>query len=399
MEYTTPGFIERARKIHGDKYDYSQVVYKNSGTKVKLVCKIHGEFEQVANKHMCGQGCRSCGYKKNSNTKCIPFEEFEKRSREKHGDKFQYDKESYTRISAKVKIICPNHGEFVIEARSHYEKGEGCKQCNTELQIKNNTSTTEEFIERSIKIHGDRYDYSKVNYVKVHIPVEIICKVHGEFLQKPMCHLCAQGCRKCGIKRNTDRQRKTVTQFIEEAKRVHGDMYDYSHVDYQASNKPVIITCKIHGDFQRKPTDHLGKDKSGCQKCRPIYHSKISIDWLNYMKFRDQADIQHIGNTQNDGEHRILNSTYHADGYSKETNTIYEFQGSYWHGDPKKYSLDKMNKHMNKSFRELYERTLKKMNHCREQGYTVIECWESDWRKACKAVILLQRRFRKNMAN
>ena len=109
MEYTTPGFIERARKVHGDTYDYSQVVYKNSETKVKLICKIHGEFEQTPNKHLCGRGCRPCGYKKNSNTKCIPFEEFEKRSREKYGDKYQYVKESYTRISAKVKIICQIH--------------------------------------------------------------------------------------------------------------------------------------------------------------------------------------------------------------------------------------------------------------------------------------------------
>ena len=105
----------------------------------------------------------------------------------------------------------------------------------------------------------------------------------------------------------------------------------------------------------------------------------------------DGVDIQY---SENGGEHRIANSLYYADGYNEETNTIYEFLGSYWHGDPSIYSPEKVNKHNNITFGELYQNTLKKREHCLQNGYNVIECWESEWVRGIKAVKKLQKRFR-----
>lgn len=371
----TESFIQRAREVHGDKYDYSKVEYTLMNNKVCIICKEHGEFMQSASKHLKGQGCRLCGYNKNSDSKNISYETFLERAIQKHGNKYTYIKDSYKSISTKLKIICPIHGEFMMEARHHYERGSGCKYCSKEESIKNRTKTLENFIADAIKYHANTYDYSKVNYVNSHTKVTIICKKHGEFKQSPMSHLCERGCRKCANEYNGKRQMKSQEVFIKQAKRIHGDLYDYSLVEYQGNNKLIQIICKIHGIFERTGKQHIGKDKSGCPKCRPIYHSKISIDWLNYMKVCYNANIQHIGNKVNDGEHRIKNSYYHADGYCKESNTIFEFDGSFHHGDPKIYKSTDINKRLNKTYGELYQNTLKKRKHCLQNGYNVIHCW------------------------
>lgn len=400
MEYTTPGFIERARKIHGDKYDYSKCNYVSAITKMPIICPEHGEFIQCYAKHvLTKRGCPKCGIKKCAQSISVTFDDFVKRAREKHGDKFQYIESSYKNMQSKLSLICQTHGEVQMTGNSHHVSKTGCPKCRHVSAAMNKTRPFDEFIRLGKEKHNNKYDYSKViEYKNRSSKLCIICPIHGEFFQTVENHL-AGGCRKCADDLHASKSRKTTDEFIKEAQALWGDTYDYSLVEYKSSNHKIKIICKLHGIFEKITKDHIGSNTQGCQKCKPRKHSKMSIDWLNYMKVQDSVDIQHNENTNNNGEHRIKNSLYHADGYCKETNVIYEFHGSYWHGDPKKYQSDKINTHMNKSFRELYERTLKKMNHCREQGYTVVECWESDWRKACKAVILLQRRFRKNRVN
>ena len=104
---------------------------------------------------------------------------------------------------------------------------------------------TELFIEKSKLIHGDKYDYSKVDYKNANTKIIIICKIHGEFYKTPSKHTNSkQGCAKC-----SGYYIPTTDEFIENAKLIHGDRYDYSKVDYKYSNENVIITCKVHGDF------------------------------------------------------------------------------------------------------------------------------------------------------
>ena len=124
--------------------------------------------------------------------------------------------------------------------------------------------TTEEFVERAKKIHGDKYDYSKVEYINNSTEVCIICSKHGEFWQKPEKHLRGHGCAKCcktGIKSNTN-------DFIEKAKIVHGDKYDYSKVEYVNNHTKVCIICPIHGEFWQTPNSHL--NGNGCFDCSYI---------------------------------------------------------------------------------------------------------------------------------
>lgn len=138
----------------------------------------------------------------------------------------------------------------------------------------NKTSTTDEFIEKSVRVHGDKYDYSIVDYREAKIPVEIICKKHGVFKQIPSDHLSGCGCQKCAIENVWDKRgRITTEEFIRKAKEVHGDKYDYSHVVYKNSRTPVCIICHKkrrdgteHGEFWQKPNSHL--NGKGCKRCR-----------------------------------------------------------------------------------------------------------------------------------
>ena len=193
-------------------------------------------------------------------------EEFIAKAREVHGDKYDYSKVEYVGALTKVCIICPEHGEFWQEANSHL-RGQGCPKCKYEKQ----TSSTEEFIQKAHKVHGDKYDYSKVEYVGALTKVCIICPEHGEFWQIPSAHLRGQGCPKCKAKKQTC----TTDEFIAKAKKIHGDKYDYSKVNYVNRKTKVCIICPKHGEFWQTPNHHLSG--CGCPKCGVENHRKNKL--------------------------------------------------------------------------------------------------------------------------
>lgn len=141
--------------------------------------------------------------------------------------------------------------------------------------------TTEEFVARARDVHGDRYDYSKAEYVNLKTPVCIICKKHGEFLQKPNGHLLGRGCQQCGD------NRLTTEEFVARAREVHGDRYDYSKVEYINLVTKVTIICPEHGEFTQKPSVHL--DGCGCPNCANIkkeYKFNLLQEFKNEYAFR-----------------------------------------------------------------------------------------------------------------
>ncbi len=185
-------FINEAREVHGDWYSYEYVEYVeyvNSETKVKINCPEHGPFWQTPSKHLNGQGCSYCSGKKQLTT-----EEFKEKARQVHGDKYNYDQVDYKHNKAKVIIICPTHGEFKQKPNTHLN-GCGCPYCASH---KGGISrTTESFIEDANKKHGDKYDYSQVNYKNNKTKVKIVCPEHGPFWQTPTRHLSGDGCPNC----------------------------------------------------------------------------------------------------------------------------------------------------------------------------------------------------------
>ena len=157
-------FIEKAKKVHGDKYDYSKVEYVNAKTKVCIICPEHGEFWQTPNTHLSGKGCIHCGNASSAKKRKTNIEEFIKKSNIVHNNKYIYTAINYINNKTKIRIICPEHGEF-WQRPDHHLMGCGCPKCMI-TRIRNIlTSNNEEFIEKANKIHKNKYDYSKSNYV------------------------------------------------------------------------------------------------------------------------------------------------------------------------------------------------------------------------------------------
>lgn len=190
-------FIERARSVHGDKYDYGDLRYKGTQGKARIVCPVHGEFFQRAADHLNGHGCVPCIAAPRVEWKKVPLEEFVSRSRLVHGDKYDYSKVRYNSINDKVVIVCPLHGDFSMSADKHSASGQGCRRC---ADIENGISqrrTIDEFLAMARKVHGDFYDYGKVEYAGNKRKVTIVCPVHGEFKQAPSNHWGGDGCPEC----------------------------------------------------------------------------------------------------------------------------------------------------------------------------------------------------------
>ena len=203
-------------------------------------------------------------------------EDFIKKAVGKHGDKYDYSKTEYINNKTKVCIICPEHGEF-WQMPSEHLRGKGCKKCG--INRSHAIMTTEEWVNKAKKVHGDKYDYSKVIYTSAKAKVCIICPEHGEFWQTPNDHLCGKGCKRCGFESASASRLKSTEQFVEDARKIHGREYDYSKVKYTGCFDKVCIICKEHGEFWQTPNDHLcGK---GCPICR---QSKMEILIENILK-------------------------------------------------------------------------------------------------------------------
>jgi G:T-mismatch repair DNA endonuclease (very short patch repair protein) len=364
---TTEQFIKKAVEIHGDVYDYSLVEYKNCNTKVKIVCKIHGVFEQRPGDHLQGRKCFKCSGKHPLSTS-----EFISKAREVHGNKYDYSLVEYVGTRDKVKIVCNIHGIFEQRPGDHTNKRCGCTECCCNVK-----SSTREFIAKARLVHGDKYDYSLVNYKNNFTNVTIICPDHGEFYQLPNIHNSKKsGCPTCAS------TTQTTNGFIKKAKEIHGDKYDYSRVDYKSTHTNVAIICPDHGEFYQSPCSHTSM-KTGCPRCVTHTYSKQCIGWLDSITERENI---HISHALNGGEYKYnpKNKKQSADGFCKETNTVYEFHGDYWHGNPNTQRSDKINGTNYKTMGELYQATVEREEKIKSLGYNLVVMWESDWKELQK---------------
>ena len=360
---TQEKFIEEAKLVHGDKYDYSLVKYVNTSTNVKIICKEHGEFSQSPTGHLSHSGCQKC-----SGHHLFTIEDFIEKSINKHGNIYDYSLVNYVNNSTKVKIICKEHGIFEQVPQSHFV-GSGCPKCGEINRGKNNPRkhNTEWFIKESENVHNNRYDYSLSEYKRFHGKITIICKIHGQFKQSAGKHIFEkQGCPRCA-----GTMKRTTEEFIRESKKIHGETYDYSLVDYQNKETPVKIICKNHGIFEQVPHNHLWAEH-GCPSCCRGQSSKIEHEWLDYIG---------IIETQRNLNIKINGRLFKIDGFDSKTNTIYEFYGDFYHGNPKFYNPLEENPVNGKTYGELYTKTMEREFLLKNAGYNLITIWENDYIK------------------
>jgi hypothetical protein len=414
----TKKFIEKAKNIHGDLYDYSLVSYVNNVEKVIIVCSSHGAFEISPKHHLAGAGCQKCSALTSGKPRIHSIEKFTQIAKDIHGEKYDYSNSKYIKGSKVIEIGCPIHGVFHQSITDHLN-GHGCAKCAGLAK-----KTTLEFIEAAIAIHKDRYDYSFVEYINSKTPVSIGCKIHGIFSQRPGDHLnghgcpacsgCAkkteeeflhlatsvherkysypsidfsknrdsitiecpihgeftqrmkghllgQGCPKCGIEKRSLESRKDGDMFISQAINVHGDKYDYSRTHYTKALEKVTVTCRKHGDFSPRPNDHLFK-KSGCPKCSHNVSSQ-ETEIQEYLKTIGVEFFTSFKPEFLDGKE--------LDIFIPSANFAIEFNGSYWHSEDKKsqyYHFDKT-------------------QACMKNGIKLLHIWDFKWQHDIKKII------------
>ncbi len=273
-------FINKARLIHDYKYDYSKVIECDSKTPVEIICPVHGSFFQRKDVHVKGGGCKKCIYesmpaKRDLDSLVAKFNEI-------HNYKYDYSKVTGTKSKDRILISCPDHGDFE-QTVAHHIVSRGCPKCSFDKQRLKH----EDFIEKSMLIHGGKYDYSLVNLTEgFNEKVVIICPAHGEFSQSAGPHMLGNGCVKCGHEkaRMSRYQEYTTEYFVNRSTEIHGDRYSYESAVYVNTETKIKITCKEHGIFEQRPLCHIrGK---GCVKCR---NENTTYNFIQ--KYRHNPDL------------------------------------------------------------------------------------------------------------
>jgi hypothetical protein len=184
---------------------------------------------------------------------------------------------------------------------------------------------TIELLKRAKLIHGDKYDYSKTEYVNKRVNIIVTCKLHGDFTISPKNHWEGQGCKQCGYI-NRDNRRSETNKFIQQAKDVHGDKYDYTKTEYTTARNKVKIVCPIHGEFDIKAASHT-TNKQGCRECGYMYSTLKKNDWI--AKAKGRQGVFYIIKCYNDTEEFYkfgITSTTTKKRYSHKEHMPYKFE-------------------------------------------------------------------------
>lgn len=227
--------------------------------------------------------------------------------------------------------------------------------------------TIEEFTNRSKIKHGNQYDYSLVEYKNNRTKVKIFHKKCEQYFEQiPYDHMDGRGCTLCFTNK-----RKSLDEFIEKAKFLYpNNEYDYCQSIYRSSKHKIEIKCnKCDEYFAVVAKDHL---RFGHEKCCNNYISKLETKWLNENNILNENRQYSI---------KLNKKIIHVDGYNPKTNTVYEFLGDFWHGNPNVYNQEKINPINKKTYGELFFETMNRINSIKKQGYNIEYIWEQDYKR------------------
>ncbi len=234
-----------------------------------------------------------------------------------------------------------------------------------------NKKTTPKFIEEAKQLNIELDSYEKVNYINAHTAVIITCKLHGDYESIPHDYLRRKArCNKCKLMNQAINQTKTQEQFILDAVKINesnGNKDSFEQVIYMGSNEKIIVTCNLHGNYFISANDYLGGHR--CSKCARTVSQKEQ-KWID--SFENHNIVQQ----------KVLNingKQLKVDGYDPVSNTVYEFYGDFWHGNPQIYNSNAYNKANGKTYGELYLKTKEKENIIKEAGFNLITIWEHDF--------------------
>ena len=273
---TIEEIIKRFKNIHGTTYDYSLVNYQGDSKKVKIICSTHGMFEQQPACHIRQkQGCPKCGREKINNVikaRSIGNNEFIKRIENIFGkDTFDYSKLDYKGAHKDVTLICKKCGNVETKDPKSFYLGYGCLKCRPKQHNPKQT-TKDQFITKSTKIHGVKYDYSKIKFTTLYEEVEIVCPKHGSFFQKPTVHIHSKsGCPKC----QTSKGEEQIAIYLND-----------NNIKYNFQYKIQINNSYHYYDFYL-PDYNIMIEFNGKQHYEPIKFFG-GQEGFNYLQERDK---------------------------------------------------------------------------------------------------------------
>jgi very-short-patch-repair endonuclease len=288
-------FIIKAKATHGCRYDYSLVDYKDSKTKVVIICPIHGEFSQRPDHHISTGGCKQCGVDTRKSKRCLGLDAFIINSNKVHNSYYDYSLVKYVNNNIKIKIICPKHGIFEQQPKSHL-KGHGCNLCAVLVNSDNLRYDTEEFIRLAKQVHDNRYDYTNVKYSGAHEKVTIRCNIHGDFEQKPNDHLNnSTGCPVC----KESKGEKFIREYLIKNQIKHMCQHKFDSCrdirilpfDFYL---PEYNLCIEYDGIQHfKPVENFGGlDGFESTKRRDIIKNKFCVDnHINLLRIAYYSDV------------------------------------------------------------------------------------------------------------
>ncbi len=356
-------FLQKSRAAHGERYDYSGVIYTRSTALVQIVCPEHGAFHQVAAEHLRGYGCQRCGDEERGRAAQHTTSEFIARCKAVHGERYRYDAVVYRGIRHPVTLTCPEHGDFEQLPQDHWN-GAHCPRCAFSDRGIASRSTREEFIEGARQEHGERYGYEDVIYTLSNRKVAIRCPQHGLFEQTPSNHLSGYGCPLCGFEETGKRLRHSPETFLALCHEVHGDRYDYSRAVYKGVHDRVEIICATHGVFEQKPADHINQE-TGCPRCATTHsrpHKEVE-------QFLTNQGITFLTNDRTRIAPRELDIVFEGQPIA------IEFNGTWWHSLTAGNRLAKKMSHRNKFLA------------CQQQGLSLFQIDEHEWGSPLKREI------------
>ena len=373
---TNEQFLEKAKTIHGDKYLYLDL-YIDAITDMKMFCKIHQkEFYRSPNQHLSRKrGCPDCRKEHAGDALRSNTNDFIKKAKLVHpNNEFGYLKVKYHKACEKVEIDHFYCNRSFWQTPNAHLAGRGCTHCNTRFLIE-----LSEFIRRATEKHGNKFDYSLIeNFKGMSIEVPIRCNTcRHVFHQNPSNHTGGYGCPNCAgyYVYGTD-------SFIEKARKTHGDKYDYSKSVYIESKVEVKnIYCKICNKyFDQLANVHIGRDGkgSGCPYCA-CRSSSVENEWLDFLN---------IPKKYRQSKFKISGKLIKTDAYDPITNTVYQFHGDYWHGNPQVYNPELVHGHKGIKMKEMYEKTIIRDELIKQAGYNLIVIWEKDWEASLPKFII-----------
>lgn len=348
-------FIDKVKKIHSKKYDYSLVNYVNYHQNIIVICDVegHGHFEVTPDNHYYRKsGCPICGKLKSSLNQRKTQKQFIKEFKKLFKKKYSLKKLNYQGAKIPIIIICKDHGEHTITPDSILRGSMPCFDCGLIERGLKKRSSTSYFIERAREVHGDTYDYSKSKYIKAKKLIKIICKKHKEFDQLADVHLSGGGCGKCGYETISQKKRNSIEKVIRILEEKRGkDRFDYTsiHHTYKSNRSILNIRCITHNKtFYQSANDHAVS--GGCEDCK---YKSIGEELI--MSILSEKNIEYIHNW---GKHdcKLGKGKAKFDFYLPHENLIIEYDGEQ-HFKPVQYgTMSKMDAIKEFKIRKKYDK-------------------------------------------